>query len=164
MLTELLSRHARPGRIEWIGLRSARRSGVEEVDAAELEETGLAGDHGRAGKRAVTLIQAEHLRVIAALAGRETVAPRELRRNLVVSGINLVALRHATLAVGEAEIELTVPCAPCSRMEEALGHGGYNAVRGHGGWCARVSRRGRISLGDRVAVVRQAAPGHEGQS
>jgi MOSC domain-containing protein YiiM len=41
----------------------------------EVTETGLNGDHGRPGKRAVTLIQAEHLPVIAALAGLDHVEP-----------------------------------------------------------------------------------------
>jgi MOSC domain-containing protein YiiM len=38
-------------------------------------KAGLDGDHGRPGKRAVTLIQAEHLPVIAALAGLDRVDP-----------------------------------------------------------------------------------------
>jgi MOSC domain-containing protein YiiM len=57
----------------------------------------------------------------------------------------------------EVEIEITGPCAPCSRMEEALGEGGYNAVRGHGGWCATVVRLGRLSVGDRVMVLAPTA-------
>jgi MOSC domain-containing protein YiiM len=124
---------------------------VREVDAAVLGTDGLEGDHGRAGKRALTLIQAEHLPVIASLSGRAAVAPALVRRNLLVSGINLNALRGTRLALGAAVVEITGPCAPCSRMEAALGPGGYNAMRGHGGWCAEVLQPGRIALGDRVA-------------
>ena len=102
---------------------------------------------------AVTLIQAEHLPVIAALAGVERVRPEQLRRNLSISGINLLACRKAILCIGDAEIEITGPCAPCSRMERAIGHGGYNAMRGHGGWYAAVVRPGRIAVGDAVTVV-----------
>jgi MOSC domain-containing protein YiiM len=40
-----------------------------EVGRAEVTEAGLDGDHGRPGKRAVTLIQAEHLPVIARWRG-----------------------------------------------------------------------------------------------
>lgn len=76
--------------------------------------------------------------------------PGDLRRNLVISGLNLNALRGRRITVGLVEFEVTGPCAPCSRMEEALGAGGYTAMRGHGGWCARVIRPGKIALGDPV--------------
>ena len=116
-------------------------------------EAGLVGDHGRAGKRAVTLIQAEHLPVIAALSGHAHIAPEQLRRNLVVSGLNLLAIRKGPLQIGEAIIDLQGPCPPCSRMETELGPGGYNAMRGHGGWYASVIRPGRISSGAVVKPV-----------
>lgn len=152
-MAELLSRFPRPGRIEAILLRPARHAEPLEVQAADLGAAGLVGDHARPGKRALTLIQAEHLPVISALVGWQATAEL-LRRNLVVSGLNLNALRGAGLRLGPtAEIEVTGPCAPCSRMETALGEGGYNAVRGHGGWCATVLQPGRLSLGDEVTVV-----------
>jgi MOSC domain-containing protein YiiM len=152
-MAELLSRFPRPGRIEAILLRPKRYAEPVEVEGADLAERGLDGDHASAGKRALTLIQAEHLPVISSLAER-TAAPVLLRRNLVVSGINLGALRGRRLRLGkEAEVEITGPCAPCSRMEENLGEGGYNAVRGHGGWCAMVLRPGRLLLGDHVTAL-----------
>lgn len=151
-LTMMQARHARDGRLTWIGLRTARRGEVRPVAQAVLGPAGLEGDRARAGKRAVTLIQAEHLPVIASLAGCDGVAPETLRRNLVVEGINLSALRGARLRIGEAVVEITGPCAPCSRMEEALGPGGWNAMRGHGGWCASVLTPGRVALGDAVSV------------
>jgi MOSC domain-containing protein YiiM len=152
-LAELTERHARSGRVEWIGLRPERRVQLRAVVAAEIGYGGLAGDHGRAGKRAVTLIQAEHLPVIAALLGRESVAPELLRRNIAVAGINLAALRGRRVTIGGALLEITGPCAPCSRMEAALGPGGYNAMRGHGGWCAEVIRPGPVALGDGVVAA-----------
>lgn len=146
-----MARHAGEGRVTWIGLRPERLADPVPVEAADLSEAGFAGDHARAGKRALTLIQAEHLPVIAALAGIGEVPPEVLRRNVVVSGINLTALRNHPIKIGAALVEITAPCAPCSRMEAALGHGGYNAMRGHGGWCARVLAPGRIAVGDSVA-------------
>ena len=151
-LARIMARHAQAGRVSWIGLRPERLADLEAVPDGVLAEDGLGGDHGRPGKRAVTLIQAEHLPVIAALSGVD-VSPAVLRRNIVVSGINLTALRHHPIEIGTAVIELTAPCAPCSRMEAALGHGGYNAMRGHGGWCARVITAGRVALGDAVTRV-----------
>jgi MOSC domain-containing protein YiiM len=152
-LKALIAGFAQPGKVMWIGLRAQRRSVMlSEVEAVVTNE-GLQGDHSRAGKRAVTLIQAEHLGAIGARLGRDSVPPEVLRRNLVVSGINLSALKGRQVRVGTAVLSFDVICAPCSRMEEALGKGGYSAVRGHGGWCASVVTPGLICIGDSVAPI-----------
>nr|WP_055662659.1 MOSC domain-containing protein [Jannaschia seosinensis] len=148
----MMARQVRDGRVDWIGLRSARRADIRAVDGVDVTEDGLAGDHGHAGKRAVTLIQAEHLPVITALCGTQA-APERLRRNLVVSGINLASLRGRDVRIGTAVLHLTGPCPPCSRMEEELGPGGYQAVRHHGGWYAQVVTPGAVAVGDAVLPV-----------
>ena len=148
----MMARHARAGRLDWIGLRAERRADVSKVTAADITEAGLIGDHGRSGKRAVTLIQTEHLPVIAALSGHPTVTPHQLRRNLVISGINLAGLRKRRVRIGSVVLLVEGPCPPCSRMEETFGPGGYNAVRGHGGWYASVVTPGRIEVGDTVVA------------
>jgi len=149
-VAELTSRFPRPGRLEVIVLRPARLAETLLPVTAELLVAGLAGDHAPPGLRAVTLIQAEHLAVITTLSGSEA-TPARLRRNLVVAGLNLAALKGVPLRIGtDAQVEITGPCPPCSRMEETLGPGGYNAMRGHGGWYARVIRPGRLDLGDAV--------------
>ncbi len=139
--------------MEWIGLRTARREAMRLVETVEVTEDGLLGDHGRPGKRAVTLIQAEHLPVIGAFLGREPIDPLLLRRNLVVCGINLLALKGRAIQIGTATLAVTGPCAPCSRMEENLGTGGYSAVRGHGGVTASVVEPGTIKLDDRLTPM-----------
>jgi len=146
----MMARHAGPGRVTWIGVRPERRADMIALNSVEITERGLAGDRARSGKRAVTLIQAEHIPVIAALAGLDALAPGRLRRNIAIEGINLIALKNSPVTLGGAILQITGPCAPCSRMEEALGHGGYNAMRGHGGWCATVLEPGHVALGDAV--------------
>ena len=147
-IRDLMRRHTSAGRVDWIGLRPARLAPLKIVDSAEATPDGLKGDHFTSGgKRALTLIQAEHLPVIAALAQTE-VTPDMLRRNIVISGINLTALRHNELQIGTAKIKLSGPCAPCSRMEKIIGPGGYNAMRGHGGWYAEILSTGTISIDD----------------
>jgi len=149
-MADLIARVAQPGRVDWIGLRAARRAAVQETAEIEIDVAGIPGDHGREGKRAVTLVQMEHLAAIGSFLGNGPVPVAALRRNLGVSGINLASLRGRRVHVGTALLEITGPCAPCSRMEEVFGHGGYAAVRGHGGMTARVIRPGRVALGDPV--------------
>ncbi len=125
---------------------------VDEVSVSRV--TGLEGDRyqGRTGQRHVTLVQEEHLAVIASCCGREFIKPEVLRRNLVVRGINLLALKNRIIDIGNVQLEVTGLCHPCSQMEETLGAGGYNAVRGHGGITARVLTDGIIRVGDVVAL------------
>ena len=153
-LADLRARFPCSGRVAWIGLRPAPRAAIRVVDWAHLTaDAGIEGDHRAArggGKRQVTLIQQEHLGAIAALAGLDAVDPARLRRNLVVSGISLPALKDRCFRIGEAVLEGTGECHPCSRMEENLGPGGYNAVRGHGVVTARVLRSGLVRIGDTV--------------
>ena len=149
---ELVASLPQTGRLEWIGLSPVRRGAIVPVAEAVVRVgTGLDGDHhsstGR-GKRQVTLIQWEHLPAIASLLHRESVGPESLRRNLAVSGLNLLALKDRRFRVGEVLLEGTGQCHPCSRMEEMFGPGGYNAVRGHGGITARVIEGGTIRVGD----------------
>jgi MOSC domain-containing protein YiiM len=147
----------RPGTVGWIGLRPGRRCAMVAVDSVDLSPAeGLRGDHysGRGTRhRQVTLIARESLAAIGCFLGREPVSPDLLRRNLVVAGINLHALKSRHLGVGSAVLLVTGDCHPCSRMEEALGTGGYNAVRGHGGLTAQIIQGGAVRLGDAVVPV-----------
>jgi MOSC domain-containing protein YiiM len=159
LLSALLNAPIRPGRITWIGLRPVRRAELTSV-AEVIADTrqGLVGDryNGRSGLRQVTLIQQEHLAAIASHLGLEQVAPEQLRRNIVVAGINLAALKDHHFRLGSAILAWTGECHPCSRMEEAFGPGGYNAVRGHGGITARVIEGGTIAIGNRLERLAQA--------
>ncbi len=117
---------------------------------------GLAGDRYKTtsnGARQVTLIDAAALDAVAAYLRCKKVDPALARRNIVVQGINLLALKNKRFRVGKAVLEYSGECHPCSRMETNLGPGGYNAMRGHGGITARVVESGEIALGDEVQVL-----------
>jgi len=152
----MMTTHRKEGVVEWIGLRSAPRADptpVSQVTAVVGE--GLTGDHFRnvGGNRQVTLIQHEHVQGVASILGIPAVDPGLTRRNIVVSGINLCGLKDTRFRIGEAVLEFSGECHPCSRMEENLGPGGYNAMRGHGGIIARVVKGGVIRRGDRVVAL-----------
>jgi MOSC domain-containing protein YiiM len=158
-VSRLLDAPMRPGTVTWIGLRPNRRQKLLSVRHADLDVTdGLVGDHYpcRTNQvRQVTLIQAEHIAAIAGYLGLDHIDPDKLRRNVVVSGINLRALKGRRFQLGSALCMHTGECHPCSRMEEIFGPGGYNAVRGHGRITARIIGSGQVRLGD--AIARQDA-------
>lgn len=156
VLAKLTSQFPRSGKVQWIGLRPKRDVPMQEVEAVEaIAGKGLEGDRytSGSGKRGITLIQAEHLPVIAALSGHEKISPATLRRNIVVSGVPLIALIGKKFRLGEVILEGTDACDPCERMEAALGPGAYNAMVGHGGLCARILQGGRISVGDSLVPM-----------
>lgn len=175
-LHHLVQQFAHPGRLDAIILRPTKREAtVSAISTRALTGRGLEGDHqgDRAPSRAVggskrqlTLIQAEHLPAIAAFTKLERIDPMVLRRNLVVSGLNLLACKALfkdapmVLRIGaEVLLEVTGLCDPCSRMEELLGPGGYNAMRGHGGLTARVLQGGPLHVGDTITCLPASGAG-----
>ena len=163
-LLQLTQQFSQAGMLQAIYLRPARGiASVAPQHAQAVAQQGLVGDRTYntpsrnllGSNRQVTLIQAEHIGVISALIGKP-VSAALLRRNLVVSGINLLAAKNLfkdqtiQLTIGEVVLEITGPCEPCSKMELALGHGGYNAMRGHGGVTARIIQGGELKVGDVV--------------
>lgn len=165
-LRALCQRFAGAGRVEAIVLRPGRQLPAQLVDAVEaVPGRGLLGDRraerlregDAARKRELTLFQHEHLALLASWFKIPEVDPALLRRNLVISGLNLIAMhspfRDQILRwrIGDdVLIEVTGPCDPCSRMEQTFGPGAYNALRGHGGMTARLVRGGIIRVGDAV--------------
>ena len=155
-MKELLASLPQVGIVEWIGIRPARYQPLVSLTKAQLiEGKGLDQDHYSSvgGKRQVTLINAEHITAMASFLQQVTLEPQRLRRNIVVRGLNLLALKDKTFRLGEAVLEYSGLCHPCSRMEKELGPGGYNAVRGHGGITARVIQSGWIEVGSGVQVL-----------
>lgn len=149
------------GEVLWIGLRPARRAPMREVECVEARmNLGLEGDRATARTnrvRQVTLIAREALDAAAHQLGRAHVDPFLVRRNVVTLGVDLEAARRRHLLIGDVLLRVTGPCDPCARMEDALGEGGWDALRDRGGLTAVVVTGGLIRRGDSVRIV-DAAP------
>ncbi len=174
-LRDLVRRFHGTGRLDAIALRPDRLKDAVSVQEARAEPgLGLIGDHrslrlrrtDAQRHRELSLIQAEHLSLIGAWTGQAPIAPERLRRNLVISGINVAAMHSLfrqerfVWRIGESvRIEVTGPCPPCSRMEDELGEGGYAALRGHGGATALIVAGGVLRVGDTVSLELETAVG-----
>ena len=104
-LSDLRSVSASTGKLTWIGLRPAHHQAmIMPKTATLLENNGIAGDHiakYSSMKRQISLIQAEHLAVIAKLMNTNTISAETFRRNLVVEGINLLSLKDQRFSIGD---------------------------------------------------------------
>lgn len=165
IIGHLLNTLPQQGSVIWIGVRPERKAAMKILEKVKaVPGSGLEGDHyagKRESKRQVTLINLEHILSVASMLGRDKIDPEQFRRNIVVKGINLQALKEKYFQIGEAILEMTGLCHPCSRMEENLGAGGYNAMRGHGGITARVIQEGWIRLEDQVKAVEKNSIQHQ---
>lgn len=159
-LNKLFARYAATlpsAEIVWIGVRPERKTAMQSRDVVNaIEHLGLEGDHRclktPGSARQVTLISVEFVNQIAIHLGKENIPYELLRRNLVVKGINLNALRYQRFQLGEAILEATALCHPCQRMETALGYGGVAAMLGYGGLCCKILKSGEIKVGDMLNV------------
>lgn len=153
-IQELMTQYSKAGKVVAISIRPQRLMPVQIIDSVTaIENKGLEGDRSKGGNRQVTLIQKEHIDAVASFLGKDDLGFTLTRRNILVEGINLLSLKGKQFQVGEAILEYTGECHPCSRMEEALGKGGYNAMRGHGGITAKVIVSGKLKSGDTVFSI-----------
>ncbi len=158
-MKDMMNNFPLKGTVEWMSYRPHKRKEVTVTNEISVTvDDGIEGDHysNKNKKRQVTLFQAEYLPMMASFLGKEKIDPTLLRRNIMVSGINLNALKDKQFKIGdEVILEVTGECHPCSRMEENLGLGGYNAMRSHGGLTTKVIQGGKIRIGDAITFFKK---------
>lgn len=145
------------GRVVSLQVKRRHWGPLEPVDAVRATDLGLDGDRhaGREdGRRQVLLVEARDLRDLG-------LAPGELREQLTVDVPGLMGLREGTrLRVGQAVLELTGVCEPCSHIGEHVGVDDREAFRqrlvGRRGMLARVVAPGAIRRNDPVTVEAHA--------
>jgi MOSC domain-containing protein YiiM len=128
-----------------LSARTAARDDCCAVQAAEFERArGIVGDRQVTPDRQGEPLHESQLSSDEMCLSLKSFA----RRNVVVVGLNLLALKDHRFRIGQALLETSRECHPCSRMEEILGVGGYNAMRRRGGITARIIEDGRVVVGD----------------
>lgn len=122
---------------------------MKEVEEAEaIENIGFKGCiHGRPGsKRQVSLIDVETLEKLG-------IPPGAVKENIATRGLHFRGLGVGQrLRIGGSLLEITLPCDPCSRMDE-IRQGLQDELRGQRGWLCRVVEGGTIRRGDRIEVL-----------
>ncbi|GAA4350677.1 MOSC domain-containing protein [Angustibacter luteus] len=126
---------------------------------------GIRGDrfYGKVSQlaSAVSFFAAEALEAVEDELGLTagSLDPRLARRNIVVRGIDLNALRHKTFSLdsgdGLVEFEASGETSPCAWMDDRLAPGARNALRGRGGLRANPTTSGTLRVG-RVMLVTDA--------
>lgn len=124
------------------------RKPMKAVDqATALADRGFAGCiHARpGGKRQILLVDSETLAAFG-------LSPGILRENIATVGLNTADLKPGQrLVIGNAVLEVTIPCEPCSRVDE-IRKGLRGALQNRRGVLCRVIEDGRISTGDTIEV------------
>jgi len=89
-----MQRFSKPGTVAAISVRPKRiESPILLNQVVAVENKGLDGDRSKGGNRQVTLIQKEHIAAVASFLEKPSLEFTLTRRNILVEGINLLALK-----------------------------------------------------------------------
>lgn len=129
------------------------KHGIQSVDTARcVAGKGVEGDrfygYKENFKGQITFIELEAVEAVMAELGLPEIAVEEMRRNVVVSGVDLNQLVGRRFEICGVEFAGTEECAPCYWMEGAVGEGAEKAMRGRGGLRCRIVRSGTLRLGE----------------
>lgn len=124
------------------GLGSAKFQ-IREVDTVEcVTGRGLRGDryfdHQENYKGQVTLFSQEVFGELCRALNLPQASPAALRRNLIVSGTDLNELIGRQFELQGVRLEGTEECRPCYWMDEAIGPGANDWLKGRGGLRCRI--------------------------
>ena len=134
------------------------------VDSANILKNGVKGDFNRVRDsrggdpdRAVCIFSLERINEM-----KQEGHPIEIGstgENLTIQGVDWNTLvEGARLEIGDVILELSEPCAPCSKIGESFierrfGRVDHEQEFGWSRWLARVVREGSVSIGDSVNII-----------
>jgi MOSC domain-containing protein YiiM len=137
-------------------------TGIETHDRVELRAgLGVVGDRyfAKPAHRgaSVTLLAAESLETVARLLGSGPLDAAAARRNIVLRGVDVDALRGLVFSLDSGEgpvvFRANRPANPCAWMDSVLAPGAFRAMRGRGGVRCEPLTDGALRLGPAVLAV-----------
>jgi MOSC domain-containing protein YiiM len=121
---------------------------------------GLVGDRYHGTKHRHVSVQSATTLAEASERYGAPIEPAGTRRNVTISHGDVPRRPGDRLRAGEVLLEVVRVAAPCKLLDDTLGRGAQEALRGRGGSLFRVLEGGGIRVGDRVTSLdpTEAAP------
>ena len=136
-----------------IHLAPASRLPVKTVDAVVAEAgLGLVGDRYHGSRHRHVSVQSATALAAAGLALGRAIDPSGTRRNITISHGEVPARPGQRITIGTVELEVVRPAAPCRLLDDWIGPGAYESLRGRSGSICRVLAGGTIGVGDPADV------------
>ena len=145
------------GQVAGIFIAAAHGAPLQALDEVKaVAGRGLTGDRnfygdddGHDPADEITLIAAEGLERARTEHGLD-LAPGEHRRQIVVEGVDLLALVGRTVRVGEVEVAVLADNPGCRYLQNLVGKPVLRGLRRHGGVRGEILHGGVLRVGDPV--------------
>src|SRR2546423_2579004 len=105
-------------------------------------------DYRDAYKGQITFFSLEVFEKVVTRFGLTNKSAGHLRRNVIVSGVNLNDLIGQEFSVQGVRLRGTAHCRPCYWMNQAIAPGAEEFLQGNGGLRAQILSDGVIAVGD----------------
>lgn len=129
--------------------KPAGRHPIKEVDSVEcVTGQGLMGDRFFGFKNdykgQITFFEWEVFEQLRKAHNKPDASPAHLRRNVIVEGVDLNALIGQQFVLQGVVFEGAEECRPCYWMDQAIGAGAEDWLRGRGGLRCRILTDGEL--------------------
>jgi MOSC domain-containing protein YiiM len=139
--------------------KSQTMESVSHVDC--VAGAGLKGDrfydYKEDYKGQATFFSAEVLRQVMEHTGAVSCPPYAMRRNIMVTGIDLNELIGCEFEINGVRFLGTEECAPCRWMDRSIGEGAREFLKGQGGLRVKILSNGTLHRGSAELTVSRSA-------
>jgi MOSC domain-containing protein YiiM len=114
-------------------------------------------DHAEDYKGQITFFSAEVFERLCAHFGIKEKPAGVLRRNIIVSGVDLLSLIGCEFEIQGVKFRGTQHCAPCEWMDVAFAPGAKEFLKENAGLRAKILSNGELHLGEaQLRIVKEA--------